>query len=74
MAGLFMAVRQFERLYQRNARGQHGGELALKIGDIAALTLRPGGSDVLADARRAPRPAAKFLRAESAHAGARLFP
>src|SRR6266436_7817809 len=51
--GLFMAVADnFERLHQRNARGQHGGQLAAEDRDIARIDPAARAAlTLLADAR-----------------------
>src|SRR5882762_4405477 len=60
--GLFMAVADnLERLYQRNARGQHGGELAAEDRDIARIDPAARAAlTLLADARGRHALPAKF--------------
>src|ERR1700738_2349175 len=60
--GLFIAVGDdLESLHQRNARGQHGGELAAEERDIARMDLAARAAlALLADARRRHALTAQF--------------
>src|SRR2546423_3924956 len=64
--GLVIAVADdLERLHQRNARGEHGGELAAEDRNIARIDLAPRAAlTLLADARGRDTLAAQ-LRAQS---------